>query len=249
MPEMNGLELVSAVKDDYPHIPVILMTAQGSEEIAAEALRCGAASYVPKLRLADDLIATLNQVHDAAQSEQAQSYLMHYMTAADAEFELPNDSTIIRACLKHLLNMLRCLPLGDVTERMRVGIALQEALNNAYYHGNLEVVSEAGHNSRRFEKVAASRIYEEPYIHRRIHVRAEISRQQAVFTIRDDGTGFDVASLSANDTSAVSSTVRRRGITLMQSIMDEVTFNETGNEVRLVKNAVQEEEFFDEEDE
>ena len=39
MPEMNGLELVAAIKGDYPLTPVILMTAQGSEEIAAEALR------------------------------------------------------------------------------------------------------------------------------------------------------------------------------------------------------------------
>src|SRR5690349_13770360 len=50
MPEMNGLELVAAVKRDYPFVPVVLMTAQGSEDLAAEALRRGAASYVPKRR-------------------------------------------------------------------------------------------------------------------------------------------------------------------------------------------------------
>ena len=48
MPEMNGLELVTAVKEEYPFIPVLLMTAQGSEEIAVQALRRGAASYVPE---------------------------------------------------------------------------------------------------------------------------------------------------------------------------------------------------------
>lgn len=39
MPEMDGLELVTAVREGYPSVPVILMTAQGSEQIAAEALR------------------------------------------------------------------------------------------------------------------------------------------------------------------------------------------------------------------
>ena len=34
MPLMNGLELVEALRKDYPLIPVVLMTAQGSEEIA-----------------------------------------------------------------------------------------------------------------------------------------------------------------------------------------------------------------------
>ena len=35
MPEMNGLELVSAIRKRHPSIPVVLMTAHGSEEIAA----------------------------------------------------------------------------------------------------------------------------------------------------------------------------------------------------------------------
>src|SRR5882762_2619217 len=48
MPQMNGLELVEAVRRDFAWVPVVLMTAHGSEEIAALALRKGAASYVPK---------------------------------------------------------------------------------------------------------------------------------------------------------------------------------------------------------
>ena len=48
IPEMDGLELVSKLREEYPLIPVILMTGMGNEEIAAEALQRGAASYVPK---------------------------------------------------------------------------------------------------------------------------------------------------------------------------------------------------------
>src|SRR5450631_3799643 len=49
MPQMNGLQLVEAIRRDFPSVPVILMTAHGSEEVAALALRQGAASYVPKM--------------------------------------------------------------------------------------------------------------------------------------------------------------------------------------------------------
>src|ERR1700722_9974854 len=45
MPELNGLELVDALRDKFPALPVILMTAHGSEDIALQALRRGAASY------------------------------------------------------------------------------------------------------------------------------------------------------------------------------------------------------------
>ena len=41
MPELDGLELVDALRTDYPGLPIILTTAKGSEDIAAEALRRG----------------------------------------------------------------------------------------------------------------------------------------------------------------------------------------------------------------
>src|SRR5690349_1832248 len=36
MPEMGGLELTEIIRDKYPEVPVILMTANGSEDIAFE---------------------------------------------------------------------------------------------------------------------------------------------------------------------------------------------------------------------
>src|SRR5262245_11702726 len=56
MPEMDGLELVRCVRQRFPTIPVILMTGYGSEDLALEALVAGAADYVPKHRLAADLV-------------------------------------------------------------------------------------------------------------------------------------------------------------------------------------------------
>ena len=54
MPVMDGLELVEAIREEHATLPVIVMTAVGSEELAAEALKKGATSYVPKRRLSRD---------------------------------------------------------------------------------------------------------------------------------------------------------------------------------------------------
>ncbi|HUQ70860.1 MAG TPA: response regulator, partial [Planctomycetaceae bacterium] len=62
MPELDGLELVRIIRETYPLVPVILMTNQGSEQIAVRALQTGASSYVPKSRLAVDLEDTVQQV-------------------------------------------------------------------------------------------------------------------------------------------------------------------------------------------
>jgi CheY-like chemotaxis protein len=71
MPEIDGLELVNEVRSRYPGVPVVLMTAHGSEEIAILALQAGAASYVPKRALSSDLIRTLKQVLDVAAVDRA----------------------------------------------------------------------------------------------------------------------------------------------------------------------------------
>ena len=61
MPRMNGLQLVEAIRRNYPTIPVVVMTALGSEEIAALALAKGAASYIPKAYLEHDVVITLER--------------------------------------------------------------------------------------------------------------------------------------------------------------------------------------------
>ena len=42
MPQMDGLALVEAVRRDFPLVPVIIMTSEGSEELALKALQAGA---------------------------------------------------------------------------------------------------------------------------------------------------------------------------------------------------------------
>jgi CheY-like chemotaxis protein len=236
MPEMDGLQLVAAIKSDYPLVPVVLMTAHGSEEVAAQALQRGAASYVPKRKLADDLAPTVQRILLGSYADRGHSRLMHYLETSESVFVLPNDPALIHALVDHLQHLLRCLPLADETERLRVGVAVEEALTNACYHGNLGVGAALGQADRRaHEELAAKRRWEEPYRDRCIHLRARISRDEAVFVIRDEGPGFDVARLPPAGTLPDAEHGAGRGVILMRTIMDEVRYNDAGNEVTLVK--------------
>jgi CheY-like chemotaxis protein len=73
MPGMNGLELVGAIRHSYAGVPVVLMTAHGSEDVAAAALRRGAASYVPKRDLASHLVETTERVLAVARTPRSSS--------------------------------------------------------------------------------------------------------------------------------------------------------------------------------
>ena len=48
MPGLTGLDLLPMLHRDFPHVPVVLVTAFGGRQVAASALRLGAASYLEK---------------------------------------------------------------------------------------------------------------------------------------------------------------------------------------------------------
>jgi DNA-binding NtrC family response regulator len=48
LPGMNGLELLQSAKQQYPALPIVVMTAFGSVETAVEAMKAGATDYVLK---------------------------------------------------------------------------------------------------------------------------------------------------------------------------------------------------------
>ena len=97
MPNMNGLELVSEVKDRYPLMPIILMTSLGSEEIAVQALQNGAASYVPKRVLASELLDVVDRVLSAAHEVRGRSRLMSRLTKFEYSFMLENQLDLVCA--------------------------------------------------------------------------------------------------------------------------------------------------------
>src|SRR5262249_45012374 len=138
MPGMDGLQLVEAVRAGHPSVPVVLMTGFGSEEVAVQALRRGAASYVPKRRLVGELAEILEQVLAAARADQDQQRLAERLTHLEAHYVLDNDPSLVRALVARLRRDLADLRLGDEGSRLCTCIALEEALANAVYHGNLE---------------------------------------------------------------------------------------------------------------
>ncbi|MEX0715658.1 MAG: response regulator [Planctomycetaceae bacterium] len=236
MPEMDGLELVQAIKRDYPLIPVILMTAKGSEDIAVRALQHGAASYVPKRQLSTDLDEIVERVLSAASEIRGHSRLMSRMSESVHRFMLENDVTLVHSVVHYLQDAMARLRLCTEAEKLRVGVALEEALVNAYYHGNLEVSSTLREDDHQaYYDLARQRAQEEPYRTRSIHVEARLTQSEAVYVIRDEGPGFDPGSLPDPCDPENLERPCGRGLLLMRTFMDEVHYNERGNEVTLIK--------------
>ncbi len=196
MPRVDGLELVEQLHEEYPLIPVVLMTARGSEQIAVAALEAGASSYVPKHLLAEELEETIEQVLEVAESRQAQRELMQFLGSRETRFELDGDITLIMPLVTYFQESLERLDFGDESTRTQIGMALSEGISNAILRGNLEVGSELRANDRdAYDALIRERAAQEPYSLRRVTVTATESTEVVRYVIRDEGPGFDPAVL------------------------------------------------------
>jgi CheY-like chemotaxis protein len=241
MPVMDGLELVTSMRDHHPGVPVILITAYGSETLATEALRRGASSYVPKSQLADRLLDTMDEVLSLAHADRTYEKLISCLARTEFTFLLETDPALIDPLVDLVQQVVTGMDFCDFTGRLRIGIALKEALLNALFHGSLEITPEQMEQveHKLLDDSDASLVEQRrshsSYRDRKIFVDVRILQDEARFVVRDDGRGFDVSSLPDPEAPGALEGEKGRGLSLMRSFMDEVTFNDAGNEVTMVK--------------
>jgi CheY-like chemotaxis protein/anti-sigma regulatory factor (Ser/Thr protein kinase) len=235
MPELNGLELVQAVHTEFPQTPIVLTTDRGSEDIASEALRKGAASYVPK-RFLEDLVPTLQRLLAVARADRANTQLAACATYSEVQFCLSNDSRLVGPLVAQLARMIERFGIRDNSGTIRAASALDEAVQNAFVHGNLEVSSKLRENedSSEFYTLVKQRRLEAPYKDRRTWVRGCVSPDSAEFVIRDEGPGFDPGTIPDPTDPAYLDRPCGRGLWLIHAFMDEVRHNPSGNEITMI---------------
>ena len=236
MPRMDGLALVESVRSGHPSVPVVLITAHGSEEIAARALRCGAASYVPKRYLGRDLAEVVRQIIAMAAPDPDQERIIESLEETRFRFALANDGSLVAPLIRRLEEVVREMGLCDQADLIRLAVALRESIVNAIDHGNLELDSELRQDDERiYHRLGEERRAQSPYRERRVRIDVGVTRTEATFTVRDEGPGFDPSTLPDPTDPANLCRIGGRGLLLVRTLMDEVRFNATGNEITLVK--------------
>lgn len=244
MPEMDGLELVAAASVQCPDVPVILITAYGSEMLAVEALERGAATYVPKSRMAERLPGTVREVLKLARADRSYARLIDCLARTEFTFLLESDAELIDTLVDLVQHMVTGVGFCDLNGRLRIGVALKEALANALYHGNLELDRELAKqvdqqpSAEDRQRLIESRRTESPYRQRKTFVDVKLSAEEVRFVIRDEGPGFDVSAVPEAGDPAALDPEGGRGLSLIRAFMDEVSYNDVGNQLTMVKRRV-----------
>jgi CheY-like chemotaxis protein/anti-sigma regulatory factor (Ser/Thr protein kinase) len=237
MPGMDGLELVEKLHDEHPLILVVLMTSYGNEKTAVQALKAGAASYVPKDDLQNELADTVEQVLEMMDARRSRSTILRCLERREMRFELDNDLQLISPLAGYVQESLERLGFGTDSIRTQVGMALMEAVSNAIIHGNLEVGSELRvDGTKPFYALIEQRRHETPYAERRARCISRESIDLVEYVVLDEGPGFDHAALPDPESPQNLTRVQGRGLMLIRTFMDEVHHNDRGNEITMRKH-------------
>jgi DNA-binding NarL/FixJ family response regulator len=63
MPDMGGIEAISAIRSDFPSARIIVLTTFAGDALAQRALKAGALAYVLKGFVHNDLVDTIRAIH------------------------------------------------------------------------------------------------------------------------------------------------------------------------------------------
>lgn len=232
MPDIDGLSVLRTMKADakLQRIPVILQTAAGNAVQISEGLAAGAHYYLVKPFDRSQLLPIINgAVSNFQLMKEMRRRLLDANPLGLIESGRFRFRTVGEAC--ELATWL-ARASGDPSP---IAFGLQELLINAVEHGSLELGYDAKRVALRtgtLNAELAERALNPEFAKRSVTVDVTRSETEVIYTITDEGPGFD-HTYFANTSGERLHNPNGRGIMIARELsFDDVTYLGRGNQVR-----------------
>ncbi|ESS07426.1 MAG: PAS sensor histidine kinase [uncultured archaeon A07HB70] len=110
MPGMNGIELLRAVREEYPDLPFLLFTGAGSEAVAGDAISAGATDYLQKRSGTDQYELLANRIRNAVDQHRTEARLRETREEYAAVFENAQSGLLLVTVEDDGFRYRRCNP-------------------------------------------------------------------------------------------------------------------------------------------
>jgi serine/threonine-protein kinase RsbW len=205
----SGVQIVSELKRQRLFVPIVVSSEEAHHTGIVKAFKLGASNFLRKpydeAELRNIVEKTLGYKLRFIEDLKVLPYVREHI-----EFELPSDLSLMNGVLHYLIE--RVAALGVIKpDTSNLFIALDEAFVNAVKHGN--------RGDRR----------------KLVRITADLSAREARFTVEDEGDGFRIQDIPDPTDPANLFKTSGRGVLLIYNIMDEVSYNERGNRLTMVK--------------
>lgn len=246
--DKNGLSHILEGKNIHPESMFILLADSATSEGAVMALRAGASDLLVEPFSVEDVANSAETAIAPLREEMRARKVFCLIVQESRQFLIPSDETAIGHVVDILVENLTRVGVCSMIESRLVAMGLTEAIANAMYHGNLNISPQLKLelSTAQFQKEVTKKKNSEECKGRKIRIRYDLTPTAVKYVISDDGEGFDHReALCAAITPADVESHAGRGLFLLRNIMDEVIYNEKGNEVTLVKRAANKSGSFD----
>jgi DNA-binding NarL/FixJ family response regulator len=133
MPEMNGLDAMTAIRGEFPEARIIVLTTYTGDVQVLRALKTGARAYLLKSLLDKELLETIRAVHAGKKT-----------LSAEASYELAEHATD-EALTPGEIDVLRLIAAGNANKE----IAAQLSITEETVKGRVKnILSKLGANDR-----------------------------------------------------------------------------------------------------
>ena len=195
MPVLDGLSLLKRIKADerYAAVPVIMQTAASAPEEVREGIEAGAYYYLPKPYELDALhtivraaLADVAKWRGSEIASHRRDEVLAMASRAEFDFRSLEQASQLAGALAAL-----CPDPGPVA------LGLNELLVNAVEHGNLGITYVEKKRLRQndgWNEEIVRRLALPEYRNRVARVRVSRTESELVFTVEDQGDGFDCRS-------------------------------------------------------
>jgi DNA-binding response OmpR family regulator len=217
LPDISGFDVCRRLRTDRQTMltPIVMLTALGDATNRVQGFRVGANAYVTKPYGMQDLINAIEAARAWRQGIDSGNL------QGDIHVELNSEITLLQDLNDFLLALCQSTPLTD-EQVAHLRQAVMEMGQNAIEWGNR-------HQSDRL-----------------VNMTYRVFEDRVVITIRDQGAGFDRKNLphaAAAEDPFSHLDVRDKlglrsggfGLLITQGMVDELTYNDVGNEVTLIK--------------
>ena len=133
MPEMSGLDAISAIRGEFPNARIMVLTTYGGDVQVVRALQAGARAYLLKNQVHKELLDTIRAVHAGKK-----------MVSPEASYELAEHATD-DALTRAEIDVLRLIAAGNANKQ----IADQLSITEETVKGRVRnILSKLGANDR-----------------------------------------------------------------------------------------------------
>ncbi|OYP39116.1 response regulator [Rhodopirellula sp. MGV] len=238
MPEMNGVELIRKMRSESPMLPSVLVTAFGTEGLAAEALGVGACNYISKDHVGVLLPDTVYRICQLAQANEESLYLKAALVPQSFQFVLDSSIDRLVPCTALLIRMMAAMNVLHTIDRLRIAEAVHYTLLHCIVHGNLgkplcetpysiaDAMNYVSTHDSPAEKNGCDPC---------VSMRLSVNTSEIKLSIAFDGDGPSIRQAPMPGTPQSFSDERGRGMLLLTSVMDEVFIDPMSHDLRLTK--------------